>query len=306
LKYSVKRIIILVPVILGVTLLVFMIMSFAPGDPARGILGDNATNEQVQELREEMGLNDPVFIQYGRYILNFLKGDMGTSYSTSQPVASEIAVRFPYTLKLSLVAGLFSVIMAIPLGILAATKQNTIFDNISMIISLLGVSMPIFWLGLLLVLLFSIKLNWLPVYGADSLKSYILPAISLGFMNMAAIARTTRSSMLETIRQDYVRTARAKGLPARQVTMRHAFRNALLPTITVIGIQMGQLLGGAVLTETVFAWPGLGRYLVQAISARDTPTVLGCIIVMTASFSIVNLVVDLLYGFADPRVKSMY
>ena len=305
-KYVIKRLLALIPVILGVTFLVFMIMQLAPGDAAKLILGESATQEQVEELREEMGLNDPAVVQYGRYMLNFVQGDLGTSYSTKRPVAEEVFSRFPYTFNLSIVAGVVSILLAIPLGILAAVKQNTLFDNVSMIVSLIGVSMPIFWLALLLVLCFSLKLGWFPVQGAESWKSYVLPAISLGFMNMAAIARTTRSSMLETIRQDYIRTARAKGVSKRQVIVKHAFKNALIPTITVCGIQLGQLLGGSVLTETVFAWPGIGRLLVQSINARDVPMVLGCIIVMTVCFSIVNLPIDLLYGFVDPRIKSMY
>lgn len=305
-KYVIKRLLALIPVVIGVTFLVFMIMQLAPGDAAKLILGESATQEQVEELREEMGLNDPAIMQYGRYMVNFVQGDLGTSYSTKRPVAEEVFARFPYTLNLFVVAGVISIILAIPLGILAAVKQNTWFDNISMILSLIGVSMPIFWLALLLVLCFSLKLGWLPVQGAESWKSYILPAISLGFMNMAAIARTTRSSMLETIRQDYIRTARAKGVSRRQVIMKHAFKNALIPTITVCGIQLGQLLGGSVLTETVFAWPGIGRLLVQSINARDVPMVLGCIIVMTVCFSVVNLLIDLLYGFVDPRIRSMY
>lgn len=305
-KYVIKRLLALIPVILGVTFLVFMIMQLAPGDAAKLILGESATQEQVEELREEMGLNDPAVVQYGRYMLNFVQGDLGTSYSTKRPVAEEVFSRFPYTFNLSIVAGVVSILLAIPLGILAAVKQNTLFDNVSMIVSLIGVSMPIFWLALLLVLCFSLKLGWFPVQGAESWKSYVLPAISLGFMNMAAIARTTRSSMLETIRQDYIRTARAKGVSKRQVIVKHAFKNALIPTITVCGIQLRQLLGGSVLTETVFAWPGIGRLLVQSINARDVPMVLGCIIVMTVCFSIVNLLIDLLYGFVDPRIKSMY
>lgn len=305
-KYVVKRLLALIPVVIGVTFLVFMIMQLAPGDAAKLILGESATAEQVEELREEMGLNDPAIVQYGRYMVNFVQGDLGTSYSTKRPVAEEVFSRFPYTFNLSIVAGVVSIILAIPLGILAAVKQNTLFDNVSMIISLIGVSMPIFWLALLLVLCFSLKLGWFPVQGAESWKSYVLPAISLGFMNMAAIARTTRSSMLETIRQDYIRTARAKGVSRREVIVRHAFKNALIPTITVCGIQLGQLLGGSVLTETVFAWPGIGRLLVQSINARDVPMVLGCIIVMTVCFSVVNLLIDLLYGFVDPRIRSMY
>lgn len=305
-KYIIRRLLALIPVILGVTFLVFMIMQLAPGDAAKMMLGEGATQEAVDAQREQMGLNDPLIVQYGRYIVNFCKGDLGTSYSSRRPVADEVFARFLYTFKLSVVAGIVSILLAIPLGIVAAVRQNTLFDNISMIVSLIGVSMPIFWLALLLVLFFSLKLGWFPVQGADSWKSYILPAISLGFMNMASIARTTRSSMLETIRQDYIRTARAKGVSKKEVVVNHAFRNALIPTITVCGIQLGQLLGGSVLTETVFAWPGIGRLLVQSINARDVPMVLGCMVIMTACFSVVNLLIDLLYGFADPRIRSMY
>ena len=196
--------------------------------------------------------------------------------------------------------------LALPLGVLAAVKQNTWVDNVSMVFSLIGVSMPIFWLAVMLIMLFSLKLGWFPVFGAKQWSSIVLPAISLGLMNMASIARTTRSSMVETIRQDYIRTAYAKGLPKRTVIMRHAFRNGLLPTITVIGLEIGQMLGGSVLTETVFAWPGIGRLMIQSVNGRDTPTVMGCIILMTVCFSIVNLLVDLLYGVFDPRVRTMY
>lgn len=305
-KFIIKRLLSLIPVILGVTFFVFMVMQLAPGDAAKLLLGEGATQEQVEELREEMGLNDPVIVQYVRYMVNFCKGDLGTSYATKRPVADEVFSRFPYTFNLSIVAGIVSILLAIPLGILAAVKQNTFFDNISMVISLVGVSMPIFWLALLLVLAFSLNLGWFPVQGADGWKSYVLPAISLGFMNMASIARTTRSSMLETVRQDYIRTARAKGVPKRDAIVKHAFENALIPTITVCGIQLGQLLGGSVLTETVFAWPGIGRLMVQSISSRDVPMVLGCMVVMTVCFSVVNLLVDLLYAFVDPRIKAMY
>lgn len=306
-KYIFRRILIMFPVLIGVTFLVFMIMQLAPGDPARLILGENANLEEIASLRNEMGLDDPILIQYGRYMFNLLKGDMGKSYITKRSVSAEVFARFPYTVKLALVAAIVSIVIAIPLGILAAVKQNTLFDNTSMVVSLIGISMPAFWMALMMMLLFSLKLRWLPVQGANAgWKSYVLPSIAIGFMNMAAIARTTRSSMLETIRQDYIRTARSKGIPYSAVIMRHAFQNALIPTVTVIGVQLGGLIGGAVLTETVFAWPGIGRLMVQSVSARDVPMILGCIVLLSASFSLINLVVDLLYGFIDPRVRSMY
>lgn len=306
-KYVIRRIVAMIPVLLGITFLVFMIMQMAPGDPVRIILGENASPEAVEQMREEMGLNDNLLVQYGRYMVKLCQGDMGTSYTNKRPVSQEVFSRLPATLKLAAVSAVVSILIAIPLGVLAAVKQNTLFDNISMVISLIGISMPAFWLALMLMLFFSLKLGWLPAQGAgDGWRSLILPSISIGFMNMAAIARTTRSSMLEIIRQDYIRTARAKGISEREVIVHHAFNNALIPTITVVGVQLGGLLGGAVLTETVFAWPGLGRLMVQAVNGRDVPVVLGCIVILSIGFSIVNLVVDLLYGCIDPRVRTMY
>jgi len=287
-KFIAKRILVLIPVIFGATLLVYMILSMVEGDPARMLLGEEATAEQIHELREEMGLNDPQLVQYGRYMFNLLKGDMGISYKTEKPVTYEIGARLPHTIRLSLLAIVVSVILAIPLGIIAAIKQNSIFDAVSMVFSILGAAMPVFWLSLLLILLFSLKLGWFPVFGADEPKSIVLPAVALGLLSMASIARTTRSSMLEVIRQDYIRTARSKGLSEGVVIRKHALKNALIPMITIIGLQVGTLLAGSILTETVFAWPGIGRLMIQSILARDTPTVLGCIIVFSISFSIVN------------------
>ena len=307
LKYITRRILAMIPVVIGITFIVFMIMKMAPGDPARMILGANATPEAVEALREEMGLNDNYLVQYGRYMINLCKGDMGTSYKNNRPVVDEVMTRVPATFKLAFVSAIVSILIAIPLGVLAAVKQGTLFDNASMVVSLIGISMPAFWLALMLMLKFSLQLKWFPVQGAnDGWRSYVLPAIAIGFMNMAAIARTTRSSMLETIRQDYIRTARSKGISEQEVISHHAFRNALIPTVTIVGVQLGGLLGGAVLTETVFAWPGLGRLMVEAVNARDVPTVLGCIVILSIGFSIVNLVVDLLYGLIDPRVRTMY
>ena len=293
----------LIPVIMGVTLLVFVIMQLAPGNPARMILGEMATPEQVAALEEEMRLNKPLLVRYFNYMLNFLRGDMGTSYYKSTSVVSEVMSRFPYTAKLAGVAAILTLIMSIPIGVMAAVKQNSVFDNASLVVTLLGISMPVFWLGLLLIITFSLKLDLFPTGGADTWKSYIMPAFCLAFSNMSTMARTTRSSMLETIRQDYVRTAAAKGVPRKAVILRHAFRNALIPTITVLGIQMSQLLGGSVVVETVFAWPGVGRLMIDSISSRDTPMVLGCIVLLTILFSVLNLVIDLCYAVADPRIK---
>lgn len=305
-KYIFRRILYLIPVILGVTFIVFMILNLAPGDSVRMILGEQATPEQVAALEKKMGLDKPLLVQYLNYMKNLLRGNLGVSYRTNQPVAAEVFSRFPYTLILSLVATAFSVLLAIPIGVIAATKQNTAMDTATMIVALIGVSMPMFWLSLLLILLFSLKLGWFPVSGAKTISSIVLPAFALGFMNMALVARTTRSSMLETIRQDYMRTALSKGLSRKKAVMKHALKNALIPTITVVGLQIGNLLGGAVLAETVFAWPGIGRLMVQSITSRDVPMVLGCIIIFTISISVVNLIVDILYGFIDPRIRSMY
>lgn len=305
LKYIIKRLLALIPVLLGVILLVFVIMNMTNGDAATIILGENATEESLEALREEWGLNDPIIVQYVRYIFNLCQGDLGESYTTGRPVAYEIfANRFPATLKLAATALVFSIILALPLGIIAAIKQNSFFDTISMVLSLIGTSMPAFWLALLLILLFSVELQLLPATGSEGIRSLILPALSLSVMHLAAIARTTRSSMLETIRQDYIRTARSKGVSYNTTIMRHALRNAMIPTLTVIGIQAGSLLGGALLTETVFSWPGVGRYLVASIQGRDTNAVIGCLVVFTVCFSLVNLLVDILYGFVDPRINS--
>lgn len=297
----------MIPVILGVTLIVYFIMSLAPGDPARSILGEQATEEQVNALREEMGLNDSVIVQYFRYIWNLLHGDLGVSYQSRIDVSTEIFSRFPNTVKLALAAALVSVILALPLGIIAAVKQNTFFDSASMFFAIIGISCPTFWFGLILILIFSVNLKLLPVGGhADQLRGLILPAITLGFNSMASMARVTRSSMLEVIRQDYVRTARAKGVSGKNVILQHAVPNAMIPTVTIIGLRIGGLLAGAVICETVFSWPGIGRLLVQSIQSRNTPVVLGCIIIFSICFSLVNLIVDILYAFIDPRIKSQY
>ena len=307
LKYIAKRLLAMIPVILGVTLIVYLIMSLAPGDPARTILGEQATEEQVNELREEMGLNDPIIVQYFKYIWNLLHGNLGRSYQSRIDVSTEIFSRFPNTIKLALAASLFSVILALPLGIIAAVKQNTFFDSFSMFVAIIGISCPTFWFGLILILVFAVNLKWFPVSGqVDNFRGMVLPALTLAFNSMAAMARVTRSSMLEVIRQDYIRTARAKGVSQRNVILRHAVPNAMIPTVTVIGLRIGGLLAGAVICETVFSWPGIGRLLVQSIQSRNTPVVLGCIIIFSICFSLVNLIVDILYAFIDPRIKSQY
>ncbi|RKD21626.1 peptide/nickel transport system permease protein [Caminicella sporogenes DSM 14501] len=305
-KYILKRLLLLIPVLLGVTFIVFSIMSFTPGDPAQLILGENAPAEAVQQLRAEMGLDDPFLVQYFRFLGNAIKGDFGRSYTTKREVFAEIFARFPNTLVLAVVGVAIAIAIGIPVGIISATKQYSLIDSISMVAALLGVSMPNFWLGLMLILVFSVSLGILPSGGYDGFTSIILPAITLGTGAAAIITRMTRSSMLEVIRQDYIRTARAKGVAEKKVVNKHALKNALIPVITVVGLQFGYLLGGAVLTETVFSWPGVGRLLVEAIRQKDTPTVLASVVFLATTFSIVNLMVDILYAYVDPRIKSQY
>jgi len=306
LKYILRRIFMLIPVMLGVTFLVFFIISLTPGDAAAIILGNGATEESIKELREEMGFNDPLIIQYGNYMKDLLTGDMGTSYSTGKLVSGEIGQRFPNTFKLTFSAIFIAILISIPIGVISATKQYSIFDNAGMIFALIGISMPSFWTGLMLIIAFSLKLGWFPSSGMDGMQSLVLPAFTLAIASTASITRTTRSSMLEVVRQDYINTAKAKGVSKKNVIRKHALRNALIPAVTVIGLEFGILLGGAVLTETVFSWPGIGRLMVESIQRKDTPMVLGCVIVFAVAFSVVNLIVDILYAYIDPRIKANY
>lgn len=305
-KYICKRILMMIPVIIGVSLLVFLVLKMTPGDPARVVAGSEADEATVEQIREELGLNKPVLQQYADYMLDLLHGDMGTSYTTNKPVAEEILARMPTTFILAFAGVFVAVLIGIPLGIISATKQYSILDYISTLLALGGVAMPNFWLGLMLILLFSLKLGWLPSGGGDSWTAYVLPAITLGVGATANFMRTTRSSMLEVIRQDYIRTARAKGAGEGRVVMHHALRNAMIPVITVIGLQIGTLLGGAVVNETVFSLPGLGTLMINAINQKNEPVVLGCLITFAIIFSLVNLLIDILYAFIDPRIKSQY
>lgn len=305
-KYILRRLLMLIPVMLGVSLVVFSIMHFTPGDPAVMILGERATQEEIFTLREQMGLNDPFAVQYVRFVTNAATGNFGRSLITNKPVVGEILSRFPATLQLAFWGVLIAVAIGIPVGIISATKQYSVFDNVSMIVALLGVSMPNFWQGLMGILLFSVTLGWLPPFGHGTMAHAILPAMTLGTSTAAIITRMTRSSMLEVVRQDYIRTARAKGLKESVVINKHALKNALIPIITVIGLQFGYLLGGAVITETVFSWPGIGTMLVGAIRQKDFPTVQGAVLFVALTFSFINLFVDILYAFVDPRIKSQY
>lgn len=310
-KYIVKRLLMLIPVIIGVTFIVFFILNLSPGDPAAIILGDQASAEALAMKREELGLNDPLLIRYGRYVANMLHGDLGTSYKNSLSVWDQVISRFPNTAILAVAAILVALAIGIPVGIISAKNQYSVLDNVSMVTALIGVSMPSFWMGLLLVIIFALKLGWLPSQGMGQgfvplLKSLILPAVTLGTSAAATITRMTRSSMLEVIRQDYIDTARAKGVSEKTVTYRHMLKNAMIPIITAVGLQFGTLLGGAMLTETVFSWPGLGRLMVEAIKSKDIPLVLGSVIFLAVMFTIVNLAVDIVYAFVDPRIKSQY
>ncbi|MDK2823475.1 MAG: peptide/nickel transport system permease protein [Clostridia bacterium] len=331
LNYIIKRLLMLIPVLVGVSLLAFSIIHLIPGDPARIILGERATEASILALQEKLGLNQPLYIQFLTFLKNILKGDLGTSIITNEKVSYELLTSFAATLELTFVAMIIAIVVGIAAGTIAAIRQYSIFDNISMIGALVGVSMPIFWLGLLMIWAFAYKLGWFPASGRldvalnvprithilliDSLLNgnfqafkntlwhLAMPSLALATIPMAIIARMTRSSMLEVMKQDYIRTARAKGLPEKIIIFKHAIKNAFLPVITVIGLQVGLLLGGAVMTETVFSYPGLGRRLYIAIMARDYPVVQGGILLISVCFVLVNLIVDLTYSFIDPRIK---
>jgi len=302
-QYILRRLLIMIPVLFGISLIIFAMVRVIPGDPAMIMAGPHATEEYVRQIRAQLGLDKHPVTQYLIFLGNLVQGDLGTSTRTALPVTKEIFSRLPNTLLLAMASILIATVLGVTIGIVSGIKQNSLFDYLSMVAALFGLSMPVFWLGLMLMLLFSIKLGWLPAVGAETPSHLILPALTLGANSMAIIARMTRSSMLEVVRLDYIRTARSKGLPERLVLSRHALRNALIPVVTVIGLQTGILLGGAVLTEIVFAWPGIGRLLVEAILARDYPVVQGVVLVVATMFIVVNLIVDLLYAYLDPRIR---
>ena len=306
LLFIVKRILMLIPVLLGVMFVVFVLAYLTPGDPARTILGEVAAPEAIEQLREEMGLNDPFLVQYFNFVINAVQGDFGVSYTTRRPVFTEVFARFPNTLQLAAMGVVLAVVIGIPLGIVSAVKQYTPFDFGATFFGLLGVSIPNFWLGMMMIIFFSVTLRILPPTGFTEPLMWIMPTIAIGTGSCAIIMRMTRSSMLECIRQDYVRTARAKGQKESVVIFRHALRNALIPVVTVAGLQFGFLLGGAILTETIFAIPGLGSMLVSSIMNRDFATVRGGVLLIAITFTLVNLMVDILYAFIDPRIRSQY
>lgn len=355
-RYIIRRLISLIPTLLGVTVLVFLFIHLIPGDPAIVMLGEHAAVDNVERIREQLGLNEPLFLntdavgqvfrgevgvgegfkslfesQYFLFLGRLLQGDLGKSVHEHTPIADLLKLKIPATVELSLLAMIFAVVVGIPAGIISATRRNSVFDSVSMIGSLVGVSMPIFWLGLMLIYFFGVKLSWFPTYGRfpvdlsletvtglyilDSiiafnsqafglaLKHLTMPAVALGTIPMAIIARMTRSSMLEVLQEDYIRTAYAKGLQERVVVLRHALKNAFLPVITIIGLQVGSLLAGAIMTETVFSWPGVGKWVYDAILARDYPVVQVSVLVITLVIVVINLAVDVSYAFLNPKIR---
>lgn len=306
-KYIFKRILLLIPTLVGVSLIVFSLLYLSPGDAALAKAGVNAPEEVVESVREDMGLNDPFVVQYGRYIKNIVtKFDFGNSYITNASVSKTIISVLPNTLKLTFFSLAIAIIFGVSFGVISAIKKNSIIDSITMFIGLIGLAMPIFWSGILLILFFSVKLKVLPSSGFGSFSQMILPSLALGFQSSAVIMRMTRSSMLDTLDSEYIRTARAKGLTEKRVILIHTLKNAMIPIITVIGLQMGALLAGSVLTETIFSIPGVGRLIVDSIKTRDYPMVLGSVMFIALSYNIISIFVDILYGFIDPKIKSEY
>ncbi len=331
LAYIIRRILILIPTLLGVSVIVFFMLRITPGDPAELLLGERATEEALHEIREHLGLNEPLHVQYGLFLKRLMKGDLGETIWSRQKVWIEVKERFPATIELSVVAMFISCFFGIIFGIISATRQYSIFDYLSMLGALIGVSMPIFWLGLVFMLIFSVNLGWLPLSGRisvgvdlevvtnfyildavltknwgalkDVLWHIIMPATTLSTIPMAIVARMTRSSMLEVLRQDYIKTAKAKGLSQFIVTFKHALRNALIPVVTTIGLQFGVALGGAILTETIFAWPGVGKWMFDAVMKRDYMVIQGGTLFIAAVFVVINLMVDVLYAVINPRIS---
>ena len=331
LAYIIRRFLILIPTLFGVSVIVFLMLHLTPGDPAELLLGERATEETLNQVREHLGLNEPLHVQYGLFLKRLSKGDLGETIWTRQKVWIEIKERFPATIELSMVALCISCFFGVILGIISATKQYSIFDYVSMICALTGVSMPIFWLGLIFMLVFSVNLGWLPISGRlsvnvdiqaitnfyiidaiitgnwtalkDVLWHLIMPAVTLSTIPTAIVARMTRSAMLEVLRQDYIKTAKAKGLSQFKVVFKHALRNALIPVVTTIGLQFGVLLGGAILTETIFAWPGVGKWMYDGVTKRDYMVIQGGTLFIATMFVVINLMVDVLYAIINPRIS---
>nr|MBO2471077.1 peptide ABC transporter permease [Bacillota bacterium] len=302
-RYIVRRLLLAIPVLIGVSIVVFWMIRAIPGDPARVLAGEGAPLEVVERIREQYGLNEPLHVQYMVFLKHLLQGDLGRSIRSRRPVTEEVAARLGPTLELAAGSMVVAIVIGVSTGILSAVRPNSWIDAVSTFIALVGISMPVFWLGLMLMYFFSYELGWFPTAGRGTWRHLVLPSLTLGLSTAAIIARMTRSSMLEVLRQDYVRTARAKGLHEWAVVLKHAFRNALIPIVTVTGLQMGSLLGGAVMTESVFAWPGIGRLMVDSIIARDYPVVQGAVLVVAVGFILINLLVDVLYAYINPTIR---
>jgi ABC-type dipeptide/oligopeptide/nickel transport system permease component len=303
LSFLVRRLLLTIPVLLGVATLVFSLIHLIPGDPVQAMLGEGASPESVNELRSRLGLDRPLYVQYFSFLNGVAHGNLGTSLRTSEPVTAAITDRLPATFELAAAAMLVAVVIAIPLGVVAASGAGTFVDHVATTLALVGISMPNFWLGPLLALVFAVELGWLPVSGRGTLAQLVLPAVTLGAPLAAVLARTTRASVIDELRELYVTAARARGVSRMRAVLKHALRNSLIPIVTVLGLQLGAVLTGAVITETIFAWPGVGRLLIQSISFRDYPLVQGCILLIALTYVSMNLLTDLAYGLLDPRIR---
>ena len=302
-RFLIRRLLLTIPVLIGVATLVFSLIHLVPGDPVQAMLGESASPQDVAQLRTKLGLDRPLYKQYASFARGLVRGDLGTSLRTNQPVAAVIRERMPATLELAVAAMVVATMIALPLGIIAAVRAGTRVDHAATTLALVGISMPTFWLGPLLAIVFSVWLGWLPVSGRGTLANLVLPATTLGAPLAAILARMTRASVLEELRELYVTAARARGVSEARAVLAHAFRNSLIPIVTIIGLQFGSVLTGAVITETIFAWPGVGRLLVLSISARDYPAVQGCVLLIAFTYVSMNLLIDMLYGFLDPRIR---
>jgi ABC-type dipeptide/oligopeptide/nickel transport system permease component len=297
-----RRLLMTLPTLFGVLVVAFLLLNVVPGDPVAAMVGERADSATIARLRAELRLDDPLPSQFGHYVWGVVRGDLGRSYITQRSIVRDLAERFPKTVELALAAMLLAALSGITLGVLSAVRPGGVVDRLAMLLSYLGVSFPVYWVGLLLILLFAVALQWLPPSGSGGLAYLVLPALTLGMRSIAFLARMTRAAMLDVLSSDFIRTARAKGLPERAVVLRHGFRNALIPVITVLGLETGNYLTGSILTETIFGWPGLGRYVLTAIEKRDLPAIQGSILFLSVVFVAVNLVTDLLYAKADPRI----
>ena len=302
-RYLVRRLALTVPVLLGVATLVFALIHLVPGDPVQSMLGETASQEEVEQLRRTLGLDRPLLVQYKSFLLGLVRGDLGTSFRFGTPVSREIGSRLFRTIQLAVAAMAVAIAIALPLGIIAAVYRGTTVDHAAMTLALAGISMPNFWLGPLLAILFAVQLGWLPVAGTGTIWHLVLPAVTLGAALAAILARMTRASVLEELRELYVLAVRARGASPFRAIVRHAFRNSLIPVVTIIGLQFGAVLTGTIITETIFAWPGVGRLLIQAINFRDYPLVQGCILFISFTYVMMNLLTDITYGLLDPRIR---